>query len=423
MVLAIIFFALLMFRQVLLPGVCLLTTDDNIGLIQLNKDGMPDGFRGYWNDSVLLGQPGGLVPLAWNALLVWLTPLKSYINWVHAFDLALASWFLLLFLRQRKIGWVAISLGILTAFWLGSNFTLTYAGHLGKFGVLLMATVTLYCLARALSCPASWPWSILTGGALGFMFLEQLDVALFFGLVLGAYALFLAMRQWRRKVPGAKSAVALSLMGAVALLLAATTMFGTYSSNVQDAAAMQPESPQEKWNYVTQWSFPPEECLDFIAPGYMGWRSGEPRGPYWGRMGRSAGWEQTRQGFMNFKLENMYLGIIPIVLALFAILAGIMGRKTVYPQMTQMAADCSDRNAEIIFFGCVAVLTLLLAFGKFFPLYALFYKLPLVAAIRNPNKFLQVFQLVLGILAAYGFDVLLRLSSMPMPTERPKPRE
>ncbi len=63
---------------------------------------------------------------------------------------------------------------------------------------------------------------------------------------------------------------------------------------------------------------------------------------------------------------------------------------------------------EILFWGTVAVVTLLLAYGKYFPLYALFYKLPLVNNIRNPNKFLQVFQMALAILAAYGLDIALR---------------
>jgi hypothetical protein len=220
-------------------------------------------------------------------------------------------------------------------------------------------------------------------------------------------------------------------MGGVGLLLAVSTMLGSYTSNVKDIASMQTESPQEKWDYVTQWSWPPDECIDFIAPGYMGWRSGEPEGPYWGRMGRSAGWEQTRQGFMNFKLENMYLGIIPILLSLFAILSGMMGIKERGSQFTVDVPDavgnrCQnlstvrrpssvvwrpfdvERRAEILFWGCVALVTLLLAFGKFFPLFALFYKLPMVSSIRNPNKFLQVFQLALGILAAYGLDGFLR---------------
>ncbi len=53
------------------------------------------------------------------------------------------------------------------------------------------------------------------------------------------------------------------------------------------------------------------------------------------------------------------------------------------------------------------MVTLLLSFGKHFPLYALFYEFPMVSSIRNPNKFLQVFQLAVAILAAYGFDIAI----------------
>jgi hypothetical protein len=336
-------------------------------------------------------------------------PLKMNNNWVHALDLVIASLFIALFLRGQKAGWAAIALGFLTAFWLGSNLTLTYAGHKGKYDILMLASVALFCIARALVRRPSLLWGILAGGAIGLMFLEQPDVALFFGFILGAYALFLAVRQWLANGTWAKSVLALSLMGGIGLLISASSTISSYASNVAGAVSMQAESPTAKWEFATQWSWPPDECIDFIAPGYMGWRSGEPEGPYLGRMGRSAGWEQTQQGFMNFKLENMYLGIIPILLAVFAILAGLMGIKQKNePRMTRMHTDVPERRAEIIFWGCVAMVTLLLAFGKFFPLYALFYKLPMVSSIRNPNKFLQVFQLALGILAAYGLDGLLR---------------
>jgi hypothetical protein len=140
---------------------------------------------------------------------------------------------------------------------------------------------------------------------------------------------------------------------------------------------------------------------------------------------------------MNFELEIQYLGIIPILLALFAIMAVVMGGKANAEYRMQNAelaergeklggnpkskpsADnvisqtpvawhlSSDRRAEIVFWGCIVLITLLLAFGKYFPLYALFYKLPIVNSIRNPNKFLQVFQLALGILSAYGLDSIM----------------
>ena len=278
MALALIGFALLMFRHVLAPDYCLFSTDDNIGAISLAKSFLPHGFFGSWGDTLYMGSPGFFFPHSWNYFLVWLLPLKFYINWLHAINLSLASICLAMFLRGRQVGWAGIALGLLTAFWLGSNLTLTYAGHVVKYGVLMLSSAALFCIARALVRQPNLLWSILAGGAIGFMFLEQPDVALFFGFILGAYALFLAVRQWLANGNWAKSALALSLMGGIGLLISASSTFISYASNVE-GGVLQAESPQAKWEYATQWSWPPDECIDFIAPGYMGWRSGEPAGP------------------------------------------------------------------------------------------------------------------------------------------------
>ncbi|NNJ71530.1 MAG: hypothetical protein HKP10_09630 [Kiritimatiellales bacterium] len=48
-----------------------------------------------------------------------------------------------------------------------------------------------------------------------------------------------------------------------------------------------------------------------------------------------------------------------------------------------------------------------LAFGKYSLLYKLFFQLPLVSNIRAPIKFLDNFQICLGIVSAYGLDRLL----------------
>ena len=148
----------------------------------------------------------------------------------------------------------------------------------------------------------------------------------------------------------------------------------------------------------------------------MGWRSGEPEGPYWGRGGRSAEWDRTRKGFMNFRLEAQYIGAIPVCFALFALFAAVFGKTVGFRHQDTGSGlrniDCPGeewrrRRASILFWGAVAVIAMLLSFGKYFPLYALFYKLPLVSSIRNPAKFIHVFQLALGILAAYGLNMAL----------------
>jgi uncharacterized membrane protein YjfL (UPF0719 family) len=120
-------------------------------------------------------------------------------------------------------------------------------------------------------------------------------------------------------------------------------------------------------------------------------------------MGRSAGWETTGQGFGNFKLDDWYLGAVPLCLGLFAVLAAALKKR----DDLLLAAD-ADARAEIIFWSVVAVVTLLLSFGKFFPLYSLFYQIPVVNNIRNPVKFMQIFQVAVGILAAYGIQAVLQ---------------
>ncbi len=392
--LGIVGLALLVCRNVLLPDRVLFTTDDNIGHMYMWKNMLPYGWWAGWYDSELLGSAS---PVMFNltTFLLYLLPAGFFNNWINIFDLVVGSFFLMRFLRLRHLSWSACALGVLTTYWVGSNFTLIYAGHIGKFGILLWVPIFLWLTEKALQRD-SLRHALLAGGALGATFLEQADVAFFFALALGPYALFAWWRTFGRW-DGRLVRFAVVLFG-TAILLAVHPLLSGYQAAVEGVSSVQEEDPAAKWEFVTQWSWPPEESIDFIAPGFTGWRTGEPTGPYTGRMGRSAGWEETGQGFQNFKLENQYIGALPI---LFAIMALFLVWRRRAPE---------HAKREIYFWFLVTVLALLLSFGKYFPLYALFYQLPIVSSVRNPNKFLQVFQLALGILSAYGLHELLRQS-------------
>lgn len=399
----VLLFALLMFRGLLAPGMALLTTDDNLALNSMQNRTLPMSMLAGWLDFTLAGF-AAFVPASLTMGCLSLAPPLFYTNWIHAGCLAGASFFLMLALRQAGLRWTPCLLAALTAFWLASNFTLTYAGHNSKFAILFFAAMYLWIMGRLPAVSRQASGLLLAGGVLGMMINEQADVGLFFAMILGPYALFVlwfkcGLRGWRF----------IRLVGILlvpAFLIALRPALEGYRVSVKDVAAVSDESPAAQWDFVTQWSWPPEETIDFIAPGYTGWRSGEPAGPYWGRMGRSAGWEQTKQGFQNFKLENVYLGAIPVALACFALLGAVMA----WRRRTGDASGWPPPQAagEVWFWSAAALLTLLLAFGKNFPLYYLFYQLPMVGNIRNPNKFLQIFQLALAILAAYGLDMALR---------------
>ncbi len=401
---AILLLSLLFFRDLISASVVLLATDDNVGSNALAKSYLPGAFLGWWYDAILLGMRE-VMPMKLKTVLLWLLPIQDYMNLANTVYLAAASLFMVLFLRAKGLRVESCLLGAVIAFWLASNFTLIYAGHLAKSGVLMFAAAFLWCLTMALK-RRHGGWALLAGAALGNMFVEQPDVALFVACVLGPYVLFAAWQEFGRDI--SSMARLLAPLAFMAALFAIPPTWLGYQTAVRGVASMDQENATEKWNFCTQWSWPPEESIDFIAPGYMGWRSGEPEGPYWGRMGRSVGWEQTRQGFQNFKLENQYLGAIPLALAVFAVLMAVVGiRYRNGPRNTPNDTEDANWRAEIIFWGCAAVITLLLAFGKYFPLYYLFYQLPAVSSIRNPNKFLQIFQLAVAILAAYGFNLAI----------------
>lgn len=394
--------SLLVFRQLLSPGAVLFSTDDNIGSLAMRKALLPSGFLHGWDDSVLAGFPNPFA-LGWTWLWLWLLPARFFCNWIHALDLVVASLGLALFLRRRGVRWPAVALGILTALWLGSNFTLTYAGHIGKFDVLVFACAALALVETAVE-RRSAAWALLAGGALGLMFQVQPDVALFVCLFWYPYALFaLARDAGRRPADWLRVLLPMLLMHG---WLAVHPLWLGFHNNVRGVASVSAEDPRTKWEFATQWSWPPEETIDFVAPGFTGWRSGEPSGPYWGRMGRSAGWSPAHpQGFPNFKLENHYLGAVPLALALaaawFAASAWRARRTAAWTGAER------TRTWDVAFWSAAALLAFLLCLGKHFPLYRLFYMLPAVSSIRNPNKFLHVVQIALGVLAAFGLDRLL----------------
>jgi len=351
----------------------------NISVLTVLLNALPN-----WSDTSLFGNAQGMGTQV-TCLVSAILPPILWNNMFYGIACLIGSLVLLSWLRSSVFGWAA-ACGALTASWLGNNFTLIYPGHGHKAYVVFFFACTLFS-ARDIS----WRSAILWGGFTGLMFAQQPDVALFFALFTSAHLVFrLGHQDGFRPIKWFPVMVAAAI---VSLLVAAGPLFSGYTQNVKNTAQVQTETPQEKWEYITQWSWPPEETISFIAPGYTGWKTGDPKGPYYGRMGRSAGWEQTGQGYMNFQLDSLYLGFIPIAFALFAVFSS---RKSPF-------------RPEIWFWGASALIALLLAFGKNFPLYALFYKLPVVNNIRNPVKFIQIFQVAIGILTAYGIDALLNI--------------
>ncbi len=385
-----ILYTALIFRVVWPSGITLFAQDHNIALMAQYKAELPRGlFTGFWRATPFLGRMG-VHPMTSANLLLAVLPLEAFFDWIYGAYLLAGSIFLVGFLRLRGLPPVPALIGALAAFWTGSNLTLAHPGHLEKFGVLCFAAATLYGIEKLFQTRRA-RWGAFTGGCLGMMAMHQGDVALFFALPLAAWFFFRGIQSTfdvqRSRFNIRFLLFPLSALSLFLLLMGLEAFRFAQDAHVTGVAVLEQASPEEQWNFATQWSWPPREVLDLIAPDFHGRWSGHETRPYTGIMGRSPEWETDRQGFPNFKLESTYLGLIPLALALFALLH---------------QPRCRERR----FWALAALIALLLAAGKFTPLYRLFYPLPLISSIRNPNKFLQVFQLLLGILAAFGAQSL-----------------
>ena len=208
-----VLFALILFRAGWPSGQVVQSVDYNYGLMAMYKAELPGAFiDGFWRGFPLLGKVGTL-PFTLPFLLLALLPLEFYMDWIYAIHLLGASLFFIAFLRLRGMEWIPCLAGTMVALWLGTNLTLIHPGHLLKYGVLLCACATLFSLERYFRS-LSWRWAVVSGGWLGWMFMHQADVALFFGLILGAYTLFRATEPPLKRLP--KIGIHLGLLLAVA---------------------------------------------------------------------------------------------------------------------------------------------------------------------------------------------------------------
>ena len=368
-------------------------SDANIGLIAQSHHWLPERFTGAFTATPLLGRSSS-VPVSLNNIGRWLLSPARFSDTWYGFYLVLSSLALMAYLRLWKVRWSACVLGALSAFWVGSA-TIAASGHLAKLGVAMLFSVALWLSEKAVRSErlrGQLGWGIVLGLAVALMLLEQQDVGLLAGLFLGPYVLF---RLWN--IVGKSSAKPwVAVLLPVALIgggLSAPTALRAYSANVTQTGSQ--SDPAQRWNFVTQWSMVPAELPDLVAPGYTGWKTGAPKGPYWGEAGQSPEWKSSHKGFRNFRLDNLYIGFVPFFLAFWAL----------------VRARQKEWKGVAIFWGAAALAALLLAFGKYSPVYRLFYHLPLVGNIRAPIKFMHNFQIMVGILAAFGLDDLLALAS------------
>lgn len=188
---------------------------------------------------------------------------------------------------------------------------------------------------------------------------------------------------------------ALAVAGLLALathadMLLSTRAYTPYSTRgsapmVQSERNTQDATGGNDYAYATNWSFSPGEMMTFVVPNYYGF----------GKMEVDVNGRDQRLmmywGQMPFTDAANYMGIAVLILAML----GLWQHR---------------RDPLVIALGAISLVSLLLSFGKNFPLLydVFFYAVPAFNKFRAPQIALALLQFAVPLLAGYGLSSLLR---------------
>ncbi|MCH9651260.1 MAG: hypothetical protein K0U98_23750 [Deltaproteobacteria bacterium] len=296
----------------------------------------------------------------------------------------------------------------------GWTATFPAAGLLGRAFSLAWAALSLGFLERSrrstLRGQGGWWAIVLAGACLGFSVENTPDVGAFFAVSCAVFLLTTRLPRsllpWHPR-PWFQLAAILVLYVASSFAAAWPTVVKMKASQLlgADAAAVAPGG--ERYDWATQWSLPKAETWSLVAGNFHGTTSRNPSGPYWGAMGQSADWRQNRRGYANFKLVGYSVGGTCLVLLLFLWMR-LPRRRWQDPEL-----NVPGQRRMALVTSVLALLSLGLAWGRFFPLYRLVFLMPALTAIRNPEKWLGPFTLFLALAVSLAVDVVRSAATRP----------
>ena len=401
----------------------------------------------------------GLMTIDFYSLLEVILPPYTFCDITYPIDTFLIAVGLAWFLRARGLGRTAAAVGGGIFALMGYSLTLVSAGHRGFFYLTVNMMFLYAFFARGLAGGRLANYA-LAGVCAAWGLRHQPDFAAIYLILLAIYGICAIIHQARsiddRGAFFKRLGKGVALTAATFALCVIPIFRSTLLSSLQgrqetigesgeaqaeqaDAEKTSGETLEEelksKWFFTTNWSLPPDEALEFVAPSVKGRQTGDQTLPYWGRLGQTWKWEETHQGFMNYRQHLVYLGVVPLMMALLAVLtvlgpreegglkptppiqagktpeepiqAGKTPEEPIQAGRTPTSPIFGNLRFDVWFWGVVWVVALLLAFGRYTPFYKLFYALPYVSLMRAPVKFVRLVELATAILAAIGAQAFL----------------
>jgi hypothetical protein len=190
------------------------------------------------------------------------------------------------------------------------------------------------------------------------------------------------------------------------LLLLVAVVWGVALAAVQflptlELSRLAERSKQAGWEmYALQYSMWPWRLITLLLPDFFG---NPAQGDYW--------------GYATYWEDAGYVGVLPFVLAVLAVVAWFrlrrqsLGQETDLGQEPDLSLPSRDLSESLLqaapFFVLLALLSLVLALGRNTPVYMLFYRyVPGLSSFQAPARWLGVYTAAMAVLAGLGVDAL-----------------
>ncbi len=386
---------------------------ENYAWKQFFVDSLRQGEIPLWNPYLFAGAPflatgqhGMLYPFSW--LFFFMAPAKAY-GWYTVIQLWLAA--VSMYVLARTLGLRRGSSALAGLVYQGSGFLIVSAAVFPMIiGAAVWLPLLLGCIEKVISNgensnKTTMLWVALGALALGLQILAgHIEITYYTLLIMAAYAAWrLAMMFLRLRRPAnlAKPVGWLAALVFLGLMLGGLQLLPFYE--VGQANFREGSAP---FTEVRGWAFPLRRVITLALPNFYGnpahhstvnpftlqqisfkrnsFGQLNPQGAY------SSDW-----GTKNYVEGGIYLGILPLMLAVFGV-AGMWRKKV-----------GRLRRGQILFFIVLAFFSLAFIFGT--PLYALlYYGLPFINQLHTPFRWVWPLALAVAGLAGAGADHLLR---------------
>lgn len=304
-----------------------------------------------------------------NLVLLFISPenVDTFFGFTFLFHFFLGSVFMFLFLRKIKISEFGSLIGSLV-YLLSGRFAISLWVGLPNYAPWVMLTPLVFLLIENFFEKKNLRYALYVSIPLALIILgthaQYFFFTIFIVLLYFIFRLAILIAKKEKIMISSKLISYILLIFVFMLSLSAIQLlpsldFSKNNIRLQDFT----------FEFASGISYEPRNLITLLIPNFFG---SYLDNTYWGNY---AFWQ-----------KNLYIGILPLLFAFFSLFG--------------------PKNKHYIFFLLLLIFSFLFALGKYFPLYYLFYNLPLFNLFRAPTRILFFFNFSMIVLVAFGVDFL-----------------